>query len=431
MTGAGAVALTGTDANLTCTIKATSSLSGAASATRNIAITKRTQNAVNCSIDVPRAGDTIQQSVSGKNNAFNMPRDLGTASAPNNPVIRAIPTVTATYNYATGVAGGTILTTQATGGNATIPLDRDNEGKTKTAVNAAGWLGYVPLPIPAALIKKPSANMVEAYDIDASGQITTPNYWQPAMTSKPNANNDLTPVLENYPADWQAQFASRVTGGTAVGASLGTAIPVTIRTLGGWLNGLDFRKLNGGMYGATYKNVYYNVTAKYEGRTTDVLTMVANKLEYTNMCKISYTFTRRSVVASPATGTNPDGVPKTTPGIVPPPLTGTYAGYVWTADIATQKADISASKDDVARGGTDGNGDWVGTFLTHDRLPRVFKDDLEASPLVAGVVLNNGANTVAQANPDYYENKNRAGAATNHTELHTSTTSVVRTTYLP
>ena len=422
----GAIALTGQAAGNTCAVVATSSLDGPtpgvkASATRNVAITTRTVAATSCTPDVPRAGDSVVQTIAGKSNAYNSPRDLGAFSAPNNPDIRTVPTVTATYNYVAQGAG-TRLTTEATGGVQSITMYNNTGGTTSNPVTGNVWLGYLPQPIPASLINKPSAAMVEAYDIDASGNITTPNYWNPAMAAKAGVASNLTAVKEFYPADWQKTIASRVTGSTAVGASLGTAVPVTIRSLGGWLNGMRFSKASGTMNGASYKNVYYNVTAVYRGRSaTETLTTANGKLTYTNMCQIDYTFTRRAIVNPPANGITPVG--PADPG-AEPPVSGTYANYVWTADINTNGAAVGCNQACVTLGGTNGNGDLSGTFYSHNNIPRVYKDAFAAIPTVAGATLNNGAATTAQANPDYYENKDRA--AGDSSNMNTATTGLTR-----
>ena len=408
--GTGAVALTGQEAGNTCTVVATSSLDGStpgvkATATRDIAITKRTVAATSCNLDVPRGGDSVVQTIAGMNNAYNSPRFISGFAAPNNPDIRTVPTVTATYNYAAGSGGSTVLTTQASGGVENITMYTDLDGRTANPVSANVWLGYLPQPIPADLINKPSPSMVEAYALDASGNITTPNYWQPTMAAKPSKTSALTAVKEFYPADWQRTLAARVTGATAVDTVLGAALPVTVRTLGGWLNSYNFKQAGGTMNGASYKNVYYNVTATYKGRSaTEKLTVANGKLEYTNMCQIDYTFTRRAIVNPPAEGITPVG--PADPGAVPP-VSGTYANYVWTADINTNGASVGCNQACVALGGTNGSGDWTGTFYSHNNLPRVFKDNFLALSTVAGAALNNGANTTAQANPDFYENKDR------------------------
>ncbi len=416
----GSVALTGLAAGNTCTVTATSSLDGStpgvkASASRNIAITTRVEPAAanSCALSVPRASDAVVQTAEGMNNSDNTPRSLGGTSAPNNPDIRTVNTVTSTYNYAAGVGAATKLTTTATGGS-----------------DGTKWLGYVPLPIPAALMNKPSNAMKEEYDIDAAGNITTTNYWQPQMASKPGLTDTRTAVEEIYPADWQNTFAKRVTASTPANTVLGAAIPVTERTLGGWLNGYQYKQSGGGMNGVTYKNAYYNVTATYKGRSaTEKLSAVFGKLEYTNMCEIQYTFTRRTSTGSVSSGGGilPDG--PADPGA--DPSLAAYSNWVWTANIATSPAKLGfitvKSAASIAAGGTDSLGDWSGTFYSHTALPRVFKDSKAAITTAAGGPAVPGDGTTAHGNSAYYEN--RDGSGTNHTYMNWITTGITRAAY--
>ena len=419
----GAVALTGTAAGNTCTVVATSSLDGAtpgvkASATRAVAITKLTvaASATSCSPGAPRAGDVITQSVAAQNNVFKPPDDSnGATKAPNNPIIRVVPTVTANYNYVAN-GTGTKLTTTATGGVGTEVAGR--------------WDGFVPIPVPAALPNKHVPNVVTELTFDASGNLTTPTYWQPAKTGRYGLNDIFTGIVDQYPINWREQFAAQVTGSTAVNAVIGTGIPVTLSVHGGWLNAKAFVKSNAGVTGASYQNVYYTATAKYLGRSSapaDIVTTANGKLEYTNLCKIEYTLTRKA-----KNGAVPEGItfPNGPAGPIDPQtptaaVNSAYVNYVWTADIIAKTTFGGPNAAGTVRNGTDSFGDKKSVALFHTSLPRMTKENYEALPTVAGGAAVTGGGTTAQGNAEYYQAVNNT--VTIITKQDTTTTGVTRT----
>ena len=389
----GAVALTGQAAG-GCTIKATSNLTGNASALRNISITPRTLAASSCTPDDPRVGDVITQTVNTKNNMYNTPRDVnGTSGAPSNPVVRDMPAVDVTYNYNAipGGAAGTRLTTTATIGG---------------SPGAAGtrWDGFAPLPLPAALPNKHSTSAVTFYDFDTAGNITTPVYWQPKTDSKLTLTDIRTGVQEYYPLNWQNQFASMVTAGMAANTTLGT-LPVTVRVVGGWLNGKAFVKSGAGLSKASYQNTYYDVTATYKGRSaTETVTTANGKLIYNNLCQIDYKFVLKPISSSLDAGIqNPSGPADLTPETPTTSVNAAYINNVWAADVTATKDSfgVTATKT-VLLGGTRSFGDATGTFYTHNNIPRVIKDDKIAIATVSGGAAQNGSGSTPQGNQDYY-----------------------------
>ena len=316
---------------------------------------------------------------------FGGPRDdQGALNAPRNPAIVVRPDVTVDYQYVAN-GTGTTLTTTATGG-----------------MDGARWTGFVPVPPPAALPNK-HATLVEALDFDATGNITTPVYWQPAKASKYGLNDNFTGIAEFYPINWREQFAAAVTGSTAVGASLGSA-KVTIRSSGGWLNGKAFKKAGAGLNGVSYQNVYYTATATYGGRTADVVTAAFGKLQYTNMCKINYVLLRAAFdPPTPSGNTFPAGASADVSPETPSAAVNTiYQTYVYTADVNATKAIAGPNQAGIVKNGADGFGDRTGSFVTHNKLPRLVKDAVEALPTIAGQPANSGGGTTAQSNPDYY-----------------------------
>ena len=331
----------------------------------------------------------IAQSVAGQNSAFGTPRDInGASGAPSNPTISVQPTVAVSYNYVAN-GSGTRLTTTATGG-----------------LTGARWTGYVPLPPPAALPNK-HATLVEQWDFNAAGNLTTGVYWQPAKASKYGLNDNFTGIHEFYPYNWKEQFAAAVTTGTAIGASLGS-MPVTIRSHGGWLNGKAFKKSGAGLNGVSYQNVYYTATATYGGRTSDVISTANGKLEYTNMCQINFKLQRKAFNAATPNGNSCPAGPAADVSPETPSATvnSAYQTYVYTANVNATKAVAGPNECGIVKAASEAFGDKGGRFITHDKLPRLVKDSFEQLTTVAGGTPVKGEGTTAQGNPDYYTELN-------------------------
>ena len=413
------MALTGQSAG-DCTIKATSSLPGAASATRTVAITTRVQNTVSCAPDAPRAGDAFTEEIGSRSNVYNMPRTI-TNSSPNNPIFRTMKSVQATYNYTAGTGG-------------LVNLNTTNVTNSGTAANPAvpsgAWDGFVPLPVWggfAAGIRTPGSNPdgSDTYVFNADGSINSVPKRPPTAAKVP-ANSNLLPVQETMPYDWQRQIAlARDAAGTAAGGTVknfSDQFLVTVRQTGGWLNSLQYSIQGGTTGGASYTEQRYYVKAVFNGFTQlpttaaavatqkggasasnnpnidsvgSTLSTASGKLQYGNFCKFTYTFqkvnaTNGGTLQETADATAWDG---TSPfkADTTASCTGNCATF---SNIGTIKAGPGQTMND-----------WMGTFYTHDALPRVAKNFITAIGRSGGQNAAAGGDTVPQGAGSYYDYK--------------------------
>ena len=390
----GAVTLNGGGAGA-CTIKATSSLNGVggtlATNTRAISINAVTLDTVQCAPSAPRAGDNFDERFKARNSAYEVPRGLTSGTYVfHNPKIRQLKDVQATFSYSAGSGGLVNLQTTAVSNSGTA---------ASPAVPSGAWDGWVPLPMAAGV---PQSGGADTYVYNADGTESTVSK-RPAATATVALNSNLPAVQELLPADWQRVFAiRRDQDGTAAGDMVNLTLPVTLRETGGFLNRWKFRQSwTAGAYtdynGATYLDAKYNVTAKFEG-VVDIptaepsdgwkggaispnnpkqdsagaaFTGAHGKLTYGKMCKFSYRFTRVGTPQTPTQGGVADSVAWDATSAVKTDARGTCGIVGCTA--WNGQGHGSSNPERITNSIGDAYGDWVGTFYTHDKLPRTAK----------------------------------------------------------
>jgi hypothetical protein len=390
----GAVALTG-GATGNCTVKATSSLNGVgntpATNTRAITISSVTLDTVQCAPDAPRVGDSYNETFKARNSAYEVSRaPTGGTYVYHNPKIRQLKDVQATFSYTNAGGGFVNLQTTAVSNSGTA---------ASPAVPTGAWDGWVPLPMAAGI---PNGGGADTYVYAADGSmIVVPK--RPAHGSVVATNSNLPPVQEFLPADWQRAFAiKRDQDGTAAGQDVNLTLAVTMRETGGFLNRWKYRlSWTAGSYvdynGATYLDAKYNVTAKFEGfvnvPVTDptngwkgtplsssnpkqdsagaVVTGASGKLTYGKMCKFSYRFTRIGDAQTATQGNTPEATPWDNTSAVKTNANGTCGIVGCTAWSGQGHGSNTQAR--ITNSIGDSYGDWVGTFYTHDKLPRVAK----------------------------------------------------------
>ena len=384
-----------------CTVRATSSAGG--SNTHTIAINTVTLDTVQCAPDAPRPGDNFNERFKARNSAYQTPRPFawgGINYAFHNPKIRQLKDVQATFSY-TAAGGGLVnlqTTTLTNSGTAANP-----------AVPAGAWDGWVPTPLAAGLPTGPS--IADTYVFNADGSISSAPK-RPAAGAKVAANSSLPPVQEFLPADWQRAFAlKRDQDGTAAGNAVNLTQAVTLRETGGFLNRWNHSQGVGigswGYNGATYIDVHYTVTAVFEGLVDMPLTNPANgwkgtaldssnpqadsqgavltgahgKVQYGKMCKFSYRFTRVGDAQTNTQGAASDTTPWDAVGSAKTDANGvcSSAGCSNWTGYGHGSSNLAKITNSIG----DAYGDWVGTFYTHDKLPRVAKDFRSAIGRVA------------------------------------------------
>ena len=407
------MALTGQAAG-NCTVKATSSLSGAASATRTITVNNIVLNTVQCAPDAPKAGDTFNESIKARNNVYNMPRInsayavLGNDSAPDNPIFRDLKETLATYSYTTSGANIALNTTNVTtSGTVGYP-----------PVPASAFDGYVPVPVWSGHSATINPDGAQTYIYNAAGDIVSVPKRAPSAAKIP-ANSNRLPVEEFIPADWQRTFAKkRDTDNTAAGAAVNLTQVVRIRTTGGWLGSTQFAVSGGSTGGSTYGEGFYNVTATFVGFTTipladpavgekggavtasnpkmdsagAAITTAAGKLTYGTMCKFEYKFQKVSNNNGGTTQVGGDAVA----------WNGTSPFKADVSPTCTGWCSSQSSTTAVANGLSATMGDWKGTFYTHDKLPRTAKDYMTAIGRAGGQAAAAGAQGNANGNGAYF-----------------------------
>ena len=408
----------------TCTIQV--SKTGFVSDTKSITIGNRTWASTSCAIAAPIAGDKITESALSNNNNWGMPRDIGGTTAPNNPLIRLRDAVTYTYDYAAQGSGTRLTTAIVSGGIGSVimPSNNTNGNNTTTVTNL--YNAYVPLPVPAAGIPNALPGARTFYDLDAAGNITTANYWQPKLPAKAAYNQQSVGVTEIYPANWAATIAAQLSG-QPVGTTT-TPFEVTKRDVGGGVLGqFTFNKSAGTLNGASYMMNYYTVTGKLVSNTASKALKAGTTggtVNYTNMCQIEYTFTRVGVGNLAENATDPGANPASR---------GTAGTYADTSAACGFPCSLASSAGAVRTGAAVGVGDFKGTFFTHSGIPRIVRtsdadgmNDLNehSISLLGGVQNNDGGGATAQPNAPYYENKDRSG--TNHSYTKFDTVDVVR-----
>jgi hypothetical protein len=419
----GATALTGQAAG-DCTVKATSSLGG--SATKLVTISTKVLNTVNCLPSAPRPGDALGESIGQRSNAYGFPRvnssyqTAGQDTAPDNPIFRDMAKAQATYTYTAGA--GSLVNLNVTGltktGAAAYP-----------APPAAAWDAAVPLPIWSGFTNAQNPNGASTYVFNADGSINSaPKYTATTDSGgKISQNTTKIPVQEYLNSagaitDWQRAFAAkRDADGTVAGSNVNLTQTITVRQTGGWLPQLQFAVSGGSTGGASYRELRFNVTAKFEGFAAiptaaptvgykggasgvsnpvmdsagATLSTANGKLQYGNMCKFSYTFTK---LGATATGTAQQAAEAT----------------AWDG-AAQVKADTTVTCTGwctSSLGGNDSNkvrnaqaaaiGDWTGTFYTHDQIPRVVKNYRTAIGKSGGQAAVTGGQKAANGAADYY-----------------------------
>ena len=402
----------------TCTV--TVSQSGYTSDTKSITVGNRTWAATSCVIAAPIAGDKITESADSFNNNWGMPRDISGTTAPNNPVIRTRVPVTYTYDYAAQGAGTRLTTTLLNSGIGNIVMPSNNTNGNNTTTVSGQYNAYVPLPVPSAGIPSLHTGVKTFYDLDAAGNITTPNYWQPAMPAKAAFNDQTAGISEIYPANWAATIAAELNG-KAVGTN-STGFTVTKRDTGGGVLGqYRFNKSGGTLNGASYMQNYYTVVGKLISNTATKTVPAGTSggtVTFSNMCQIEYTFTRVGVgTLAEAADVGPD-----------PALRGTAGTRGDTAAACSGLCALGSSTANVRTGAAKGVGDFKGTFFTHNGIPRpVFTSHTDGNnvlnqttiSLIGGVQDNSGGGTTAQPNAPYYENKDRSGTNHSYTKFNT------------
>ena len=395
--------------------------SNGAVGTRAVTINNTIINTVNCAPGAPRAGDTFVQKYTTKTGVYLGPRSIS-ASAPNNPLFRDMDDVQATLSYTAGT--GSLIELRTTAAS-------ELGVRSPAGVPAGAWAGAVPLPVwggHAAAIRTPSgtgqADGSDVYVYNADGSINSAPK-RPGTSTKVPYQSGLLPVREFLPSDWQGQLAKlRDTKGTAAGSNITTYADkflVVIRKTGGSVGDLSFGESGGTTGGATYAEEYYYVQAKFEGfapipttaptttqkggaasssnplidRAGVALSTANGKLQYGNFCKISYTFQK----ANASNGGNTQETADAT---------------AWNGT-APFKADISASctgacalaksVSEVRNGPSDAMGDWMGTYYSHDKLPRIGTNFMTAIGRSGGQNAKNGKDANPQGNTPYYSKK--------------------------
>ena len=407
----------------TCTIQV--SKAGFTSDTKSITIGNRTWAATSCNIAAPIPGDLIKESADAFNNNWGMPRDISGTTAPNNPLFRARVPVTYTYNYAAQGAGTRLTTTLLNSGIGNITMPANNSNGNNTTTVTGEYNAYVPLPVPSTGIPSLHTGVKTFYDLDAAGNITTPNYWQPAMPAKAAFNDKTAGITEIYPANWMNTIAAQLNG-QPIGTET-TGFTVTRRDTGGGVLGqYQFNKSGGTLNGASYAQNYYTVTGKLVSTTASKTVPAGTSggtVTYSNMCQIEYTFTRLGV------GNLKEAAD---PG-ADPSVRGAEGTVANTAAACGFPCSVASSAGAVRTGMAKGTGDFQGTFFTHNAIPRaVFTSDpvgnnilnLTSISLLGGVQDNSGGGATAQPNASYYENKDRSGP--NHSYTKFDTLDVVR-----
>jgi len=227
---------------------------------------------------------------------------------------------------------------------------------------------------------------------------------RPAAATKLSTSSPALPVQEMIPSDWERQIAiARDAQGTAPGGAVTGTWTVTMRETGGFLNRWGFSmNWTAGSYvnynGATYLDAKYAVTATYEGQTAIPVADPATgwkggavapnnpkqdsagaafsssngKLTYGNMCKFSYRFTRIGNANTVTQGNVSDATAWDGTSAAKTDATGT-CGIVGCTAWSTQGHGSSTAAR-ITNSIGDSYGDWVGTFYTHDKLPRIAKD---------------------------------------------------------
>ena len=377
-----------------CTVRATSTAGGVN--THTVTINTVTLDTVQCAPDAPRAGDNYGETFKARNSAYQAVRPYsagGFTYAFNNPKIRQLKDVQATFNYTNG--GGSLInlaTTLTNSGTAANP-----------AVPVGAWDGWIPVPMAGGIANGPASG--DTYVFNADGSINSAPQ-RPAAASVVSETSALPPVAETLPVDWQRQIAiARDAQSTTPGNAVTGSWPVVLRETGGFLNhwnhsqnvdGVGISKW--GYSGATYAQAYYQVTASFVGMVNIPLTnpvvgwkggaisssnpqqdsagstlIGANgKLQYGKMCQFSYRFTRvgnantiTQAGASDAAAYDGSSSAKTdAQGTCSVAGCTNWGGY---GHGSSNAAKISNSIGDSY-------GDFVGTFYTHDSLPRVAKD---------------------------------------------------------
>jgi hypothetical protein len=411
----------------TCTV--TVAQSGFTSDTKSITIGNRTWASTSCAVPAPIAGDVITESADANNNNWGMPRDISGTTAPNNPLIRQRVPVTYTYNYAAQGAGTRLTTALTNSGIGNIIMPSNNTNGNNTTTVTGEYNAYVPLPVPSAGIPSLHTGVKTFYDLDASGNITTPNYWQPAMPAKAAFNDKTAGITEVYPANWAATIAAELSGKPL--NTVSTPFEVTKRDTGGGVLGqYRFTKSGGTLNGASYIMNYYTVTGKLVSTTASKTLKAGTStgtVTYNNMCQIEYTFTRLNANAAGDMGEMAD------PG-ANPASRGGKGVIADTAAACTGLCAIASNANNIRKGAVLGTGDFKGTFFTHSGVPRIMRTAFAADgmndlnehsiSLIGGVQNNSGGGTTAQPNAPYYENKDRSG--TNHSYTKFDTVDVVR-----
>jgi hypothetical protein len=398
-----------------CTISAVSSAGGTASKT--ITINTKIVDTVSCAPDAPRAGDTFSEKIDSRSNAYNMPRTI-TNSSPNNPVFRSMKTVTATYSYSAGTGANINLnTTNVTNSGAAA----------NPAVPAGAWDGAVPLPVWGGLPKITAGSNPDGSDtyvFSSTGNIVNVPKRPPNAASKAGGQ-DLLPVQETIPFDWQRQIAiARDAAGTAPGSVVaGYAFAdkklVTIRQTGGLLNSLQYSIQGGTTGGATYNELRYYVEATFDGFQTmptgtttekggaqsssnpiinnagSTLSTANGKLQYGNFCKFTYTFRKMSLNANGSLQQAADSA--AWDGVSP------YKAD--TSAACTGNCGTFSNINTILAGPGQSIGDWKGTFYSHNNLPRIAKHFVTAIGRSGGANAVAGGDTTPQGNGSYYDFK--------------------------
>ena len=407
----------------------TATQTGYTSDTKSIIVGNKTLASTSCLPDAPRPGDVIEESADAYNSDWGMPRDIGGTVAPDNSEFRLRVPVTYRYNYVTapgGAAAGAVtrLTTSLVGANAgigTIVMPKDNkDGKLSNTVNVLNeYNAYVPMPVPASGIPSMIAGAKTFYDIDASGNIVTPSYWQPKMAAKAAFNDKTVALLEFYPAGWDRTIAADLNA-KAVGASSAPVAITRRRTGGGALNQYQFDKAGGTLKGASYFQDYYEVTGTLVSKT-GTTAVKGGKITYTAMCEIAYTMKRLGLKNHTEAATDPGADPANRPGGTAGTVADTNAACGFPCNIASSPAK-------VREGASMGNGDFAGTFYTHNKVPRViYKADVadmgannfRSTTFIGGVNNTDGANAVAQPNATYWSKKDRSDTTHSYTKFET------------
>ncbi len=387
----GSVSLNGPGAG-SCTIVATSSLSGTGGALANnstvLTIAAVTRDTVSCTPDAPRVGDSYDESYKARNSAYLTERTIS-AFGFNNPRIRQLMDVQATLSYTAGAGSLVNLNTSSVSNSGTA---------ANPAVTTGAWDGWVPVPMAGGMPNGPATG--DPYVYNADGSINSVPK-RPANGSKVALSTNLPAVQEYIPADWQRAIAmARDTAGTTAGSAVPGSWTITLRQTGGWLGRWNYSTGSFGSYGgATYLDVPYTVTAVFSSLVTipladptvgykggaisasnpkqdsagATITAANGKLTYGKFCQFTYTLTKvggaggNTQIASDATAWDNTSSAKT--DIAPSCNFGqtcfsNWPGYGNGANAAAKVGNTVAES----------VGDVVGTFYTYDSLPRIVKD---------------------------------------------------------